>query len=94
MKDQKSSKTETTEISPRKYAKDEIVFIRCRVMNYDFDTKSYDLTEKGLVQTPDRGEYLLETVDKMGRASEQSRTIWIIDGHLVSLEEAKKAVRR
>ena len=94
MKDQKSSKTENTEISPRKYAKDEIVFIRCRVMNYDFDTKSYDLTEKGLVQTPDRGEYLLETVDKMGRASEQSRTIWIIDGHLVSLEEAKKAVRR
>lgn len=94
MKDQKSSKTDKTEISPRKYAKDEIVFIRCRVMNYDFDTKSYDLTEKGLVQTPDRGEYLLETVDKMGRASEQSRTIWIIDGHLVSLEEAKKAVRR
>ena len=26
MKDQKSSKTENTEISPRKYAKDEIVF--------------------------------------------------------------------
>ena len=94
MKDQQASKTDKTEIAPRKYAKDEIVFIRCRVMNYDFDTKSYDLTEKGLVQTPDRGEYLLETVDKMGRASEQSRTIWIIDGHLVSLEEAKKAVRR
>jgi hypothetical protein len=30
----------------------------------------------------------------MGRADEQSRPIWIIDAHLVSLEEAKRAVRR
>jgi hypothetical protein len=92
MTDQKSIKTD--EAPTRKYAKEEIVFIRCRVVNYDFDTKSYDINEKVAVQNPDRGEYLLETVDKMGRANEQSRTIWIIDGHLVSLEEAKRAVRR
>jgi hypothetical protein len=92
MTDQKLNKTD--EPPTRKYAKEEIVFIRCRVVNYDFDTKSYDMSAKGAVQNEDRGEYLLETVNKTGRTDEQSRTIWIIDSHLVSLEEAKRAVRR
>ena len=92
MADQAASKTE--EAPKRKYAKEEIVFIRCRVVNYDFDTKSYIVGTDEAIPNPDRGEYLLETVNKMGRADEQSRPIWIIDAHLVSLEEAKRAVRR
>ncbi len=92
MADQQASKTDDT--PKRKYAKEEIVFIRCRVVNYDFDTKSHAYGAEESIQNPDRGEYLLETVNKMGRADEQSRPIWIIDAHLVSLEEAKRAVRR
>lgn len=92
MSDQKSNKID--EAPKRKYAKEEIVFIRCRVVNYDFDTKSYDIGTKGSIQNTDRGEYLLETVNKTGRTDDQSRIIWIIDSHLVSLEEAKRAVRR
>lgn len=92
MADQEQGKTDDT--PRRKYAKEEIVFIRCRVVNYDFDTKSMIVGANEAVSNPDRGEYLLETVNKMGRADDQSRPIWIVDAHLVSLEEAKRAVRR
>lgn len=78
----------------RKYAKDEIVFIRCRVVNYDRDTKSFDIGSKEAVPTPDRGEYVLETVNRNGRSDGESRTIWLGDSHLVSLAEAKRAVRK
>lgn len=92
MADQEKGKTD--DIPRRKYAKEQIVFIRCRVVNYDFDTKSMIVGVNEAVSNPDRGEYLLETVNKMGRADDQSRPIWIDDAHLVSLEEAKRAVRR
>lgn len=78
----------------RKYEKDEIVFIRCRVVNYDFLTKGFDVGSQKAIPTPDRGEYVLETVDRNGRADGSSRIIWIQDSHLVSLAEAKRAVRR
>lgn len=86
----------TSEGGKRKYAKDEIVFIRCRVMNYDFDTGAVVQLEKGTasVDTPDNGEYVLETVDRHGNPDQASRVIWIKDSHLVSLEEAKRALRK
>jgi len=78
----------------RKYAKEEVVFIRCRVVNYDFDTTSYIFDTQATIQNADRGEYLLETISKMGKTDNQSRLLWITGAHLVSLEEAKRSVQR
>lgn len=80
---------------PRKYQKGEVVFIRCVVMNYDYDTKRLliGMSDDAVDSVADNGEYVLATVNKLGVVDDHSRVLWLTDTHLISLAEAKRAVR-
>lgn len=78
----------------RKYAKNEIVFIRCRVVNYDFESKSSSLIpeQPNVTANKDGGEYILESVEKSGKVDDHSRVFWVGEHHLISISEAKKVI--
>lgn len=82
-------------MNERKYKIGDVVFIRCRVANYDYLTNGTAFGAQNIkpVESPDLGDYVLETVCKSGTADKNTAVFWVQDHHLISVAEAKKLIR-
>lgn len=81
-----------------RYKTDEVVFVRCRVVNDAKNCNALVLGNgKAMVQIipaekRDETAYLLEEVDSAGRAFVGARMIWASDGCVISIADARRLV--
>lgn len=80
-----------------RYQTDEIVFVRCRVVNDAKNCNTLVLGGKMVVQVlpaekTDETAYLLEEVDKTGKSFPGARMLWASKDCVISVADARRLV--
>jgi hypothetical protein len=80
-----------------RYSADEIVFVRCRVVNDAKNCNTLVLGGKTIVQVipaekSDETAYLLEEVDKTGKTFPGARLMWASQECVISIADARRLV--